>query len=84
MAPAPVALPEETRREAQRSEQTLTRDERMELQRALQWFGFYDAAIDGDFGRGTRNSMAAWQTAAGVGDVTGILTTRQRSRLMEE
>ncbi|WP_179380604.1 serine protease [Jannaschia marina] len=83
-APAPLLQPEETRREAQRSEQLLSRDEKMELQRALQWFGFYTAAIDGSYGRGTRNSMAAWQTAAGVAEVTGILTTRQRARLLEE
>lgn len=82
--PAPVVEPEETRREAQRSEQLLTREEKMELQRALQWFGFYTAAIDGSYGRGTRNSMAAWQTAAGVDDVTGILTTRQRARLLQD
>ncbi|CTQ50170.1 serine protease [Jannaschia donghaensis] len=84
VAPAPVVLPDETRREAQRSERLLTREERMELQRALQWFGFYTAAIDGSYGRGTRNSMAAWQTSAGVDDVTGVLTTRQRERLLRE
>lgn len=84
VAPAPVVVPEETRREAQQSEQLLSREERMELQRALQWFGFYTAAIDGSYGRGTRNSMAAWQTSAGVDDVTGILTTRQRARLLGE
>lgn len=81
---APVTQPEETRREAQRSEQLLTRAEKMDLQRALQWFGFYTAAIDGSYGRGTRNSMAAWQTAAGVDEVTGVLTTRQRARLLQE
>lgn len=83
-APDPVIVPEETRREAQRSEQLLSLEERMNLQRGLQWFGFYTAAIDGSFGRGTRNSMAAWQTSMGVDDVTGILTTRQRARLLEE
>lgn len=82
--PAPVVEPEETRREAQRSEQLLTREEKMELQRALHWFGFYTAAIDGSYGRGTRNAMAAWQTAAGVDDVTGILTIRQRARLLQD
>ncbi|SDZ10710.1 Trypsin-like peptidase domain-containing protein [Jannaschia faecimaris] len=84
VAPEPVAVPEETRRQARRSEQLLSREARMELQRALQWFGFYTAAIDGSYGPGTRNSMAAWQAAAGVADVTGVLTTRQRARLLAE
>ncbi|WP_371153212.1 serine protease [Jannaschia sp. 2305UL9-9] len=80
---APVIVPEETPREAQRSEAQLSREEKMDLQRALQWFGFYTAAIDGSYGRGTRASMTRWQTAAGV-DATGILTTRQRAQLMQE
>ncbi|UWQ17249.1 serine protease [Jannaschia sp. M317] len=83
-APAPVPEPEETRREAQRSEAQLSRDEKRDLQRALQWFGYYTAAIDGSYGRGTRASMAAWQQDAGVEDVSGILTTRQRARLMDD
>ncbi|WP_298434064.1 serine protease [uncultured Jannaschia sp.] len=83
VAPTPLVEPEETRREAQRSEALLTRDEKMDLQRALQWFGFYTAAIDGSYGRGTRTSMAAWQTENGV-EVTGVLTTRQRATLLEQ
>lgn len=82
----PVPAPEpadETPTEARRSEQLLTRDERMDLQMMLKWAGFYDAAIDGAFGRGTRNSMAAWQEANNF-DVTGILTTRQRSALKKQ
>ena len=78
-APAPR---EETEREALASEALLDRDAKMELQRALQWFGLYAAGIDGSFGAGTRASMAAWQEAAGV-PVTGVLTTRQRARLLE-
>ncbi|GIT90354.1 peptidoglycan-binding protein [Jannaschia pagri] len=78
--PEPV---EETPREARRSESLLTRDEKKELQRALQWFGYYTAAIDGSYGRGTRASMQAWQRQAAV-DATGVLTTRQRALLMEE
>lgn len=81
--PAPVVVPEETPREAQRSEALLSRDEKKDLQRALQWFGHYTAAIDGSYGRGTRNSMSSWQSAAGL-DATGVLTTRQRARLMGE
>ena len=81
--PDPQPEPEETVREAQASEALLSREEKMNLQRALQWFGFYTAAIDGSYGRGTRNSMAAWQSDAGV-EATGILTTRQRARLLRD
>lgn len=73
---------EETPREARASERLLTRGERVELQRLLQWYGFYTARLDGAFGRGTRASMAAWQTANGH-DATGVLTTRQRSELAQ-
>ncbi|MCK0166005.1 serine protease [Jannaschia sp. S6380] len=79
----PAGPPEETLREARRSEAQMSREEKMDLQRALKWFGHYDAAIDGRFGRGTRNAMAAWQGAAGV-EATGVLTTRQRARLRRE
>ena len=85
VAPLPAAAPEpepadETPAEAQRSEQALSSDEKKTLQVMLQWAGFYDAAIDGSFGRGTRNSMAAWQEANDF-DKTGILTTLQRVTL---
>ncbi|MEJ6395297.1 serine protease [Gymnodinialimonas sp. 2305UL16-5] len=83
-APAPVALPEETRQEALASERLLTREQRDELQIAMQWFGFYNSLIDGDFGPGTRNAMEAWQIDRGVVEITGILTTRQRAQLLEE
>lgn len=71
----------ETPAEARRSESLLSAQERRDLQTALQWAGFYDAAIDGAFGRGTRASMGEWQSANGF-EVTGILTTRQRAVLM--
>ncbi len=79
----PLAPDEETPAEARRSERDLTRSEREQLQIALQWAGFYNSAIDGAFGRGTRNSMAAWQTANGF-DQTGILTTQQRAMLIKQ
>ncbi len=78
--PMPQSLPDETPGEARRSEAGLTANERKDLQIALQWFGYYDAAIDGAFGRGTRGSMAAWQAAKGHDD-TGVLTTMQRAEL---
>lgn len=83
-APMPVAepaLPEETPQEARRSEAALDREGREALQVALQWEGFYNSAIDGAFGPGTRGAMAAWQAARGY-EETGILTTRQRAVLI--
>jgi peptidoglycan hydrolase-like protein with peptidoglycan-binding domain len=73
----------ETPAEAQRSERALSREEKKDLQRLLQWAGFYSAAIDGSFGRRTRNSIAAWQEANGY-DITGILTTTQRAELLKK
>jgi S1-C subfamily serine protease len=52
----------------------------MDLQRYLQWAGYYNSTIDASFGRGTRRSMAAWQTDNGHED-TGVLTTAQREKL---
>ncbi|WGH79078.1 serine protease [Jannaschia ovalis] len=83
VALAPVAPPDETVRQARQSEALLDREAKRELQRALQWFGFYSAGIDGSFGRGTRNSMAAWQVENGI-EATGVLTTRQRATLLEQ
>ncbi|MDG4647665.1 trypsin-like peptidase domain-containing protein [Roseibacterium sp. SDUM158017] len=82
-APEPVALQDETVNEARQSEAQLTREERDELQIALRYFGFYDGAIDGAFGPGTRGSMTDWQVARGL-EPTGVLTTRQRARLLQE
>lgn len=81
-APAPAsAAAEETLDQAQSSEAALSRDEKAELQASLQWYGFYDGALDGSIGSGTRTSMAAWQTAMGY-EPTGVLTSRQRSTLV--
>ncbi|MFD1508891.1 serine protease [Lacimonas salitolerans] len=84
----PDTLPEiepadETPREARASEAQLTRSEREALQIALKWAGFYGAAIDGAFGPGTRNSMAQWQRENGY-EVTGVLTTLQRTALIAQ
>jgi len=80
--PAPLAIePDETLREARASESELSRDERMTLQEALKWYGFYTSGIDGAFGQGTRTSMSAWQEASGF-EPTGVLTTRQRATLV--
>ncbi|MDE4173248.1 trypsin-like peptidase domain-containing protein [Phaeobacter sp. PT47_59] len=83
-APQPqVTLPDETPAQARRSEQALSRDEKMELQVALKAAGFYTAAIDGSFGRGTRQSMSDWQVYKGF-EPTGVLTTAQRKLLLDD
>lgn len=83
IAPEPVLLtePEETPAQARRSEAQLTRDEKKLLQEAMKWEGFYTAAIDGSYGRGTRAAMSAYQGFMGY-DQTGVLTTRQRDELV--
>ena len=75
-----ISVPDETLSEARASEGLLSRDEKMDLQRYLQWAGYYNSTIDASFGRGTRRSMAAWQTDNGHED-TGVLTTAQREQL---
>ena len=81
ITPDAVIAPEETKAEARQSESALPRIDREALQVSLQWFGYYASPIDGDFGPGTRNSMAAWQTDNGL-DPTGVLTTSQRGTLL--
>lgn len=80
-APEPAVIPQETLAEARAAEAALSGTDRQLLQTALQWFGFYDARIDGAFGPGTRKSMAAWQEANAV-EPTGVLTTLQRETLV--
>ncbi|MGV8953405.1 MAG: serine protease [Cypionkella sp.] len=80
----PMLEPEavvETVSQARAAEAELSRDERMELQEALAWYGHYASAIDGAIGPGTRKSMASWQEAAGY-EPTGVLTTEQRGILV--
>jgi peptidoglycan hydrolase-like protein with peptidoglycan-binding domain len=78
--PEPKVL-DETPRETRASEALLSRDERAELQVALQWAGHYDGRIDAAYGAGTRRSMAKWQRANDR-EPTGILTTMQRADLL--
>lgn len=78
--PAPF---DETPAQARRSERQLSADQRKALQIALKAAGFYSAAIDGSFGRGTRASMTDWQAANGY-QLSGILTTMQRQALLDE
>ncbi|MCL3882422.1 serine protease [Marivita sp. GX14005] len=78
-----VQSTDETPREARAAEARLNRVARQDVQIALKWAGFYDAAIDGAFGSGTRAAMRQWQRANGYPD-TGILTTAQRDALFEQ
>ena len=73
----------ETLAEARLSERLLSLEQRQEIQIALQDAGFYNSTIDGAFGRGTRASMEAWQSANGMAP-TGVLTTAQRAALIAQ
>ncbi|MBL4928690.1 serine protease [Fuscibacter oryzae] len=82
VAPTVIQPADETPEEARASEALLTPEQRVDLQKALGWYGFYAGAHDGAFGKGTRASMAALQEAKGY-EVTGILTTTQRNALLD-
>ncbi len=73
----------ETKPEALAGESLLSREQRKQLQVALKWAGFYDGAIDGAYGRGTRGSMSRWQERNNF-EETGVLTTFQRNELMRQ
>ena len=75
--------PDETEEEARASERELSRAAKELIQTALKWEGFYDAGIDGDYGRITRRAMSAWQESKGI-DPTGVLTTGQRAQLLAD
>lgn len=75
-----VQTPDETLAQAQASERDMSAEQKRALQIALQWAGFYDGAIDGLYGRGTRTSMAAWQQANNH-EPTGVMTSAQRDEL---
>lgn len=81
-APEPVFV-DETPRQARASEARLNREQRKHLQMMLQWGGYYNAAIDGAFGRGTRGSMTKWQGDNGFA-TTGVLSSHQRQVLSEQ
>lgn len=82
-APEPEVLPEpeETLADARALDSRLSRDQRVDIQTALQWFGFYTMRIDGAFGPGTRRSISDWQSAQGL-EPTGFLTSRQLNQLL--
>ncbi len=57
-----------------------TRDDRIQLQRALGAIGFYDGALDGILGRQSQEGIAAYQATIDA-EPTGELTNRQRAML---
>ncbi len=79
--PTPIVQLDETPSQARAIEAQLTRREREKVQTALEWAGAYEGAIDGLFGRGTRNAMAEWQARNGY-QTTGIMTSAQRNELL--
>jgi len=68
-----LALPEATRKAAQN---------------ALVWLGFYNGVVDGDFGRGTRNAILAYQAsvkapqdgALSAPEIKALLASAQKAR----
>lgn len=83
-APTPevqTEAPAETLAESRALEAALSPEDRMAIQSALAWQGFYSASIDGAFGRGTRASISAWQEATGV-EPTGVLSSIQQAQLL--
>lgn len=77
----PLVAGEETEAEARASERQLSREDRALVQSALRWEGVYSAAIDADFGPGTRRAMADWQQQNGF-EATGVMTTNQRQDML--
>ncbi len=67
---------------ASSNEPTLVRDQKTAIQRALKAEGYYNSAIDGDFGPGTRRAIKAFQRDAGL-EQTGFLTDQQINFLIE-
>ncbi len=82
VAPEPEPEPEpETISDAQAAERLMTREDRIAIQTALQWFGFYRSGIDAQFGPGTRASIRNWQDSKGY-EPWGFLGAAQLQELL--
>lgn len=82
-APAPAApAPARVVSPAEQAERSLglNRDGRRTVQRGLAAEGFYNGAIDGLIGGGTRSAITAWQRANGLA-ASGFLDRDQVARL---
>ena len=78
----PISLAEQLA-QAKATERAMTEGEKKYLQRALAWAGFYESAIDGLYGPGTRAAMTRWQSANGYQE-TGVLTAEQRAEAIAD
>jgi len=76
--PEPVV---DTLPDARTFEYSLNRDDRVSIQTALQWFGFYRSGIDAQFGPGTRAAIRDWQNSQGL-EPWGILSRNQMMTLL--
>jgi peptidoglycan hydrolase-like protein with peptidoglycan-binding domain len=79
-AEQPAAPPQPTLAELQAWERSWSREERQQVQRALELLGLYASGIDGVFGRWTRTGIQAFQQGLGH-DATGYLTRQERVAL---
>ena len=59
----------------------LSETQRLDAQRALKKFGFYNGMIDGDIGPATKLAVKSWQEATGY-SATGELTVDQIDQLL--
>ena len=59
----------------------LSETQRLDAQRALKKFGFYNGMIDGDIGPATKLAVKSWQEATGY-SATGELTVDQIGQLL--
>ena len=75
--------PAEQLAQAKASEKVMTEAEKKYLQRALASAAFYESAIDGLYGSGTRDAMKSWQSANGY-NATGVLTAAQRAEIIAD
>lgn len=61
----------------------INREQKMLIQQSLATMGFYGGAIDGSYGRGTRNAIRSYQSSIGA-NPTGYLTTQQIETLLRQ
>ena len=87
--PAPAAAAADARLEAQKAAfLAMAEADRKAVQDALGWLDFYNGAVDGAFGKRTRDSIVAYQQSAGAAqdgivsptELEALKTAAQRAR----
>ena len=87
--PAPATAPADAKLEAQKAAFLATPEaDRKAVQDALGWLDFYNGAIDGAFGKRTRDSIVAYQQSVGApadgivspAELEALKTAAQRAR----